>query len=291
METLVKLFKPKLLIAGASAYPRDWDYARMRKIADSVHAYLMADIAHISGLVACQQCNNPFDYCDIVTTTTHKTLRGPRSGMIFAKIEYKDLINQAVFPALQGGPHNHQIAALAVALKEASSPNFVQYIKQVKANAVRLAERLQGYGYQMVTNGTENHLLLWDLRPTQLNGAKMEKLLESCHISVNKNSLSSDSSAISPSGLRLGTPAMTTRGLVEADCEVIGDFLHRAVGIGQKIQGEEGQSMKVKDFVKVLQEEKEGSLAEEVQKLRDDVKAFARRFPLPGQAYLVQGDV
>ena len=138
----------------------------MRKIADSVGAYLMADMAHISGLVATKQCNSPFEYCDVVTSTTHKSLRGPRSGMIFAKKSFEDAINNAVFPALQGGPHNHQIAALAVALKQASQPEFIDYIKQVKKNAVVLAEEMMKLGYKIVTGGTDNHIVLWDARPT-----------------------------------------------------------------------------------------------------------------------------
>ncbi|RYH32613.1 serine hydroxymethyltransferase [archaeon] len=288
MEKLTLLFKPKLLIAGASAYPRDWDYARMRRIADSVGAYFMADIAHISGLVATRQCHNPFDYCDVVTSTTHKTLRGPRSGMIFCKVELKDSINNAVFPALQGGPHNHQIAALAVALKEASLPAFTDYIAQVKLNAVALAEALQQHGYVLVTEGTENHLVLWDLRPTGLSGGKMEKLLEMVHISTNKNSLASDASAVSPSGLRLGTPAMTTRGMGEGDMRRIADFLHRAVVLGRNVCGGVGVngnsgSLKLKDFVQGLHGE---AYKDEVRVLGDDVKAFASIFPMPGFAYL-----
>jgi glycine hydroxymethyltransferase len=148
-----ELFKPRMIIAGASAYPRDWDYKRMREIADSVGAYLMADMAHISGLVAARECNSPFEHCDVVTSTTHKSLRGPRSGIIFCKKELEDAVNNAVFPTLQGGPHNHQIAALAVALKEASHPEFVEYIKQVKENARVLARSLMDMGYKIVTDG------------------------------------------------------------------------------------------------------------------------------------------
>eukprot|EP00270_Netrium_digitus_P003658 TRINITY_DN14321_c0_g1_i2.p1 TRINITY_DN14321_c0_g1~~TRINITY_DN14321_c0_g1_i2.p1 ORF type:complete len:387 (-),score=90.33 TRINITY_DN14321_c0_g1_i2:244-1404(-) len=175
-------FRPKLLVCGGSAYPRDWDYARFRAIADKCGAILMCDMAHISGLVAAQEAANPFDFCDIVTTTTHKSLRGPRAGMIFyrrgpkpgklgqgegEKFDYEERINFAVFPSLQGGPHNHQIAALAVALKQAAHPAFKAYARQIKANArVLAAELIQKY--KLVTDGTDNHLVLWDLRPLGL---------------------------------------------------------------------------------------------------------------------------
>jgi glycine hydroxymethyltransferase len=204
LANLAELFKPKMIIAGASAYPRDWDYAAMRQIADKVGAYLMADIAHTSGLVATEEANNPFLYCDVVTSTTHKSLRGPRSGIIFFNKTLENAINNAVFPALQGGPHNHQIAALTVALKEASTEEFKEYIKQVKKNAVVLANTLIELGYEIVTNGTENHLVLWNARSTGISGAKLEKLLEMCEISVNKNSVIGDTSALNPSGVRLG---------------------------------------------------------------------------------------
>lgn len=231
-------FQPRLIIAGASAYPRDWDYARMRIIADSVGAYLMADIAHISGLVATRQCNSPFEHCDVITSTTHKTLRGPRSGMIICKQHLSKTINSAVFPALQGGPHNHQIAALAVALHEASQPSFSVYIKQVIENAASLADAMMQQGYIIVTNGTDNHLVLWDVRPTGLNGAIIEKLSEICEISVNKNAIIGDHSAMSaPGGVRLGTSAVTTRGMKQKDMYRLVDWLHRIVLIGQDIKG------------------------------------------------------
>lgn len=150
----------------------------------------MADMAHISGLVAAREANSPFPHCHVVTSTTHKSLRGPRSGIIFCRKDLEESINSAVFPSLQGGPHNHQIAALAVALQEASTPEFKQYIKQVKANAVALAGALQSLGYDIVTGGTDNHLVLWDARRTGVSGAKLEKIMERCEISVNKNTVS-----------------------------------------------------------------------------------------------------
>lgn len=279
MEKFAELFKPKMIIAGASAYPRDWDYARMRVIADSVGAYLMADMAHISGLVATKQCNSPFEHCDVVTTTTHKSLRGPRSGMIFCKKIHEDAINSAVFPALQGGPHNHQIAALAVALKEASTDEFVNYIIKVKSNAVALAEALMAFGYKLQTDGTENHLVLWDARSTGISGGKLEKLLEMCSISSNKNAVVGDTSAISPGGIRFGTPAMTTRGMVEADMVLIAGLVHRVVVLAMEIQGR----MTSKKLVDFLVEVKGSTdVQTTLAAIRKDVEDLASRFPLPG---------
>nr|KJB72016.1 hypothetical protein B456_011G153900 [Gossypium raimondii] len=262
-------FRPKLIICGGSAYPRDWDYARFRAVADKCGALLLCDMAHISGLVAAQEANNPFEFCDIVTTTTHKSLRGPR-----AVYDFEDKINFAVFPSLQGGPHNHQIGALAVALKQSMTPGFKAYAKQVKANAVALGKYLMGKGYQLVTGGTENHLVLWDLRPLGLTGNKVEKLCDLCNITVNKNAVFGDSSALAPGGVRIGTPAMTSRGLVEKDFEQIGEFLHRAVTITLNIQKQYGKLLK--DFNKGLDNNKE------IQELKVDVEKFSSSFDMPG---------
>ncbi|KAK8923467.1 Serine hydroxymethyltransferase 4 [Platanthera zijinensis] len=282
-------FRPKLIICGGSAYPRDWDYARFRSIADKCGALLLCDMAHISGLVAAQEALNPFEYCDIVTTTTHKSLRGPRSGMIFyrkgpkppkkgqpedAVYDFEDKVNFAVFPSLQGGPHNHQIAALAVALKQATSPGFKVYAKQVKANAVALGNYLMSKGYTIVTGGTENHLVLWDVRPLGLTGNKVEKLCDLCNITVNKNAVFGDNSALSPGGVRIGTPAMTSRGLVEKDFEQIGEFLHRAVTITLAIQNEYGKLLK--DFSKGLGSNKD------IENLKAAVEKFSASFGMPG---------
>jgi len=288
LARLALLFKPRMIIAGASAYPRDWDYARMREIADSVGAYLMADMAHISGLVATKQCRSPFEYCDVVTSTTHKSLRGPRSGIIFARKDLENSINTAVFPTLQGGPHNHQITALAVALKEAATPEFAAYIKQVKENAAALASALKERGYSMVTGGTDNHLVLWDARSTGLSGSKLEKLLEMCEISVNKNSIVGDTSAVTPGGVRIGTPAVTTRGMShsEGHMDRIAELIHRVVQVGQRIQEEtaarkEG-SKKLKDFLATMEENKQFQV--EISKIKEEVESFAAHFPLPGIA-------
>ncbi|GAQ83026.1 serine hydroxymethyltransferase [Klebsormidium nitens] len=282
-------FRPKLIICGGSAYPRDWDYAKFRAIADKCGAMLLCDMAHISGLVATKEAASPFEYCEIVTTTTHKSLRGPRSGMIFfrkgpmppkkgqaegAVYDFEDRINFAVFPSLQGGPHNHQIAALAVALKAAQTPAFKEYIKQVKSNAVALATALTGKGYSLVTGGTENHLVLWDLRPLGLTGNKVEKVCELAHITLNKNAVFGDSSALSPGGVRIGTPAMTSRGLKDADFAQVAEFLERAVNITLAVQKEHGKLLK--DFNKGLEGNKD------IETLRADVEKFASSFDMPG---------
>ena len=277
-----ELFKPKLIIAGASAYPRDWEYKRMKDIASSVGALLMADMAHISGLVAAKQCNNPFDYCDIVTSTTHKSLRGPRSGMIFCKKQYEDAINNAVFPALQGGPHNHQIAALAVALKEASTLSFVEYIQQVKLNAVALAKALMKRGYKIVTDGTDNHIVLWDARSTGITGSKLEKILEKCEISVNKNTVIGDTSAATPGGVRLGTPAMTTRGLKEADMDQVAEFIHRATCVAINCQKANPDCKKLVDFMAIIDNSQANNFMNDITAIRKDVESFVAVFPLPG---------
>lgn len=207
LEETAQVFLPKMIICGGSAYPREWDYARFRQIADKVGAYLMCDMAHYSGLVATGLLESPFKYCDVVTTTTHKTLRGPRSGIIFFRKDernFEQKINMAVFPGLQGGPHEHQIAAVATQLKEVATPEFKQYAQQVRANAKALAERLKEKGYKLVTDGTENHLVLWDLRPQGVTGSKIEFLCDKANITINKNAVNGDKSALSPGGVRLG---------------------------------------------------------------------------------------
>ncbi|KAJ1943569.1 Serine hydroxymethyltransferase, cytosolic, partial [Linderina macrospora] len=225
LEKNAKLFRPKIIVAGASAYARTIDYARMRKIADSVGAYLMADMAHISGLVAADVLASPFEHADIVTTTTHKSLRGPRGAMIFFRKGVRSVnkkgvetlydlerpINMSVFPGHQGGPHNHTISALAVALKQAQSPEFVEYQKQVLSNAQAFAKGFTERDYKLVTDGTDTHLLLVNLIASKgIDGARVERVLEMAKIAANKNTVPGDRSAMVPGGLRLGTPAMTT---------------------------------------------------------------------------------
>ena len=209
-----------MLICGYSAYPRDLDYKRFREIADSVGALLLADVAHLSGLIAAGEMNSPFEHAHVVTSTTHKSLRGPRSGMIFSRRDHPDLdlprlIDEAVFPGLQGGPHNQKIGALAVALGDAMKPEFREYAKQIKRNASALADGLMKRGHKLVTDGTENHLILWDVRPHSLTGSKVEKTCDAVGITVNKNTIAGDKSAATPGGLRVGTPAVTSRGYIE----------------------------------------------------------------------------
>jgi len=289
LEKQALVYRPKMIIAGASAYPRDWDYARMRSICDKVGAFLLVDMAHISGLVATGEQNSPFEYADIVTTTTHKSLRGPRAGMIFFRrgpksaeegsphYEYEAAIDFAVFPALQGGPHNHQIAALATQLKEVATPEFKMYAKQVKLNAKALAEYLMSEGYKLATDGTENHLMLLDLRPLGLTGNKMEKVLEYMHITLNKNAVHGDVSAMAPGGIRIGTPAMTTRGLKEADFVKVGEFIHRGVQLALEVQSKSGK--KLADFLKALTDKE---FSDKLAAMCTEVEDFAGAFPMPG---------
>ncbi|KAL6301425.1 glycine hydroxymethyltransferase [Sparassis latifolia] len=277
-------YKPQLVICGASAYPRDWDYKALRAIADEHGAYLMADIAHTSGLVAAGELADPFQYCDVVTTTTHKTLRGPRAGMIFFRKD-KDLqkrVNDAVFPACQGGPHNNTIAAVATSLLQACQPTWKAYAKQVIANAQTLGEELVAHGYKLQTQGTDNHLVLWDLRPLGLTGSKLEKLCDLVGITINKNAVSGDASAQVPGGIRLGTSALTSRDMLESDIKVVAGFLHRSVQLALVLQKEAGSKL-LKDFLRVATVEEEGKQgARLVRELRREVRAFARRWPVPG---------
>merc|ERR1712054_304948 len=273
------VFRPAMIICGFSAYPRQLDFAQFRAIADECGALLMADIAHISGLVATKQHPAPFEHCDIVTTTTHKSLRGPRAGMIFYKYsdkipDIKDRIDMAVFPALQGGPHNHQIGALAAQLLEVNTPEFVEYSKQVKANAKALAENLMAKGHKLATDGTENHLILWDVRPHGLTGGKVEKVCEAASISLNRNAVHGDVSALSPGGVRIGTPAMTTRGCGTKEFEKIGEFLDRCCQIALKVQQEKGK--KLKDFEEGLKDHAD------IVALKKEVEEWALPMGYPG---------
>ena len=220
--------KPKLIVAGASAYCRVIDFKKFREIADEVGAYLMVDIAHIAGLVAAGLHPSPIPYADVVTTTTHKTLRGPRGGMILCNQEAADKFNfnKAIFPGIQGGPLMHVIAAKAVALKEALQPEFKTYQEQIVKNAKALCEGLMKRGVKIVSGGTDNHLMLVDLSETQLSGKELEKRLDRAHITCNKNTIPNDPrSPFVTSGVRLGTPAVTTRGMVEEDMDKIAEAI------------------------------------------------------------------
>lgn len=270
LEELVKIYKPKLIIVGASAYPRDFNYKRFRDIANINNSYLMGDISHISGLVLSKQCNNPFEYCDVITTTTHKTLRGPRGSLIFYKKHLKKLIDMSVFPGLQGGPHNNKIASIAVQLKECMTKEFYHYIKQVKKNAKHLCDYLMKQSIDICTNGTDNHLLLINLRKFGITGSKLEKVCEWVNISVNKNTIQGDKSAFSPSGIRIGTPAMTSRGCKEKEMERIGELLCECIVLTQQIQ----QSSKDKS----LKSFKEASVdyLYQINQLKKQVQDFSK---------------
>lgn len=275
LERSAKRFCPKLIVGGSSAYPRDWDYKRLREIADAVDAKLLVDMAHFSGLVAAGVVNSPFAYADVVTTTTHKSLRATRAAMIFCKQELKSSINSAVFPGTQGGPHNHAIAGVAVALKEAQSKHFRDYAKQVVANCRALAESLVAMKYTIVTGGSDTHLLLWDLRPEGVSGSKVEYVCDLAQITINKNTVHGDKSALNPGGVRIGTPALTTRGFKEKDFKQVAAFLDSACKFALEIQSK-APGTKLKDF-KPIADQHEG-----VKKLREDVIKFAKQFPIPG---------
>lgn len=289
LDRLANIYHPRMIIAGASAYPRLIDYERMAKIAHREKGFLLADMAHIGGLVAAGCVPSPFEYCDLVTTTTHKTLRGPRAGMIFFrrgkqtlphgfKRDYghwlEDGVNNSVFPALQGGPHEHQIAAIATCLREAKTPEYREYQRQVVRNAQAMGRELSNLGYKLVSGGTDTHLLLVDLKPQGLDGARVEKVLEAAHISLNKNSVPGDKSSFVPGGVRIGSPALTTRGLKEGDFAQVVQFLHRGVLLTREMS-RAARSSKLRDFT--VDQTNSG-----LKELASDVKEFARKFPMPG---------
>ena len=307
LEKLANLYRPKLIVAGTSAYSRLVDYPRMRQIAESVGAYLLTDMAHISGLVAADVLPSPFPHSDVVTTTTHKSLRGPRGAMIFYRkgvrrtdkkgnpvmYDLENPINASVFPGHQGGPHNHTITALAVALKQAQSPDFEQYQKTVLANAQALANRLGestsngGLGYNIVSGGTDNHLVLVDLKNRGVDGARVERVLELCGVASNKNTVPGDKSALKPGGLRLGTPAMTSRGFQPEDFRRVADIVDRAVILTQKLdksarEHAESRGAKNPGTVKAFHEYLgEGEEISEIVLLRQEVEDWVGTFSLP----------
>jgi len=307
LEELAMLYRPKLIVAGTSAYSRLIEYNRMREIADKVGAYLLSDMAHVSGLVAAGVIPSPFPYTDVVTTTTHKSLRGPRGAMIFfrkgvrrvdkkGKEEMYDLenpINASVFPGHQGGPHNHTITALAVALHQAQSREFKEYQRTVLLNAKALANRLGnskekgGLGYNVVSGGTDNHLVLIDLKNRGVDGARVERVLELVAVASNKNTVPGDKSAMKPGGLRMGSPAMTTRGFRPEDFTRVAEIVDRAVTITQRLDKtakEESEAKGRKNPASVnafLEFLGEGQEIREIVELRREVEEWVGTFSLP----------
>lgn len=270
MYKLAKEHKPKLIVGGGSAYARIYEWAKYKEVADSVGAYLVADMSHVAGLVAGGVYPSPIGIADVVTTTTHKTLRGPRGALILSngnpsnplkkpertRENIPSLIDRAVIPGLQGGPHNHQTAAIAVALEEASQPAFKTYAQNVIDNAQTLAQELMSRGFDLVTGGTDSHLLLVDLTKKNVSGKEAEKALGAAGITVNKNTIPFDPrSPFDPSGIRLGTPALTTRGMGQAEMQQIADWIDQAIT-------HIGDDKKLGD-------------------LKASIKAFAADFPLP----------
>lgn len=298
LQASAKLFRPKLIVAGSSAYARQLDYARFKKICDSVNALLVSDMAHISGLVAADLVKSPFEFSDVVTTTTHKSLRGPRAGMIFYRkgvkmtkksgevvnYDYETRINQAVFPALQGGPHNNNIAGVAIALHQANTDLFKAYSKQVITNAASLAKHLMSKGYTVVTGGTDLHMFLLDVSKQGIDGSKADRVLELCSITANKNTVPGDKSALRPGGIRIGTPAITSRSMKENDMVTLGDFLDESFKIAVEVEMSLRTTDKpstLKDF-KVALEKSE--VKSKIETLAKAVTAFAKTFPMPGCA-------
>lgn len=291
LEQNARLFKPKMIVAGVSCYSRHLDYERFRNISNENNSYLLADMAHISGLVAAGIVPSPFDHCDIVTTTTHKTLRGPRSGMIFYRkgvrsvdktgkeimYDLEKKINEAVFPGLQGGPHNHAIAGVGVALKQALQPEFKVYQEQVISNAKAMCKALMARGYTIVSGGTDNHLVLLDLRPAGTDGARVEKVLEDMSIAANKNTCPGDKSALRPGGMRLGAPALTSRNMKEEDFERVVEFIHKGITLTLEIQQSCGPTLR--EFKAKV---KEQEVQDKIAVLRKEVEEFAVEFPMPG---------
>ncbi|KAG1698528.1 Serine hydroxymethyltransferase, mitochondrial [Nymphon striatum] len=292
LHETASLFRPKIIIAGYSAYPRLLDYKRFREICDDVNAVLMADMAHISGLVAADVIPSPFEHSDVVTSTTHKTLRGARSGIIFfrkgvkkvdkkgkeIKYDFENRINFSVFPSLQGGPHNHAIAAVAVGLKQAQTKMFHDYQVQILKNCKAMAEALVDRGYTLVSGGTDNHLMLVDFRPKGIDGARVEHVLNFCSITANKNTCPGDKSAMVPGGMRFGVAALTSRNLKEDDFIRIVDILDRAIQIAIEAKGKSGKMLS--DYKKFVNEDAECKM--KMAAIKAEVMAFTSKYSMPG---------
>ncbi|NIO22920.1 MAG: serine hydroxymethyltransferase [Candidatus Aenigmarchaeota archaeon] len=246
LRKLARKEKPKIIVSGATAYPREFDFKAFHEISEEVGAISLADIAHIAGLIVGGAHQSPFPFTDVVTTTTHKTLRGPRGGMIMCKAKYAEAIDRAVFPGLQGGPHEHVIAAKAVAFREAMKPEFRNYAKQIVKNAKTLADALLDHGFNLVTGGTDNHMILVDLRNKNITGKEAESALDRAGITANRNMIPYDSrKPFDPSGIRIGTPAVTTRGMKEGEMKEIGGLISKAIENSKN----EGELKKIREEV------------------------------------------
>lgn len=277
-------FEPKLIIAGVSCYSRTLDYGRFREICDKINGcLLMSDISHVAGLMAAGLIDDAFAHSDVVMTTTHKTMRGPRAAIIFYRRELAKRIDQAVFPGLQGGPHNNAIAAMATALLQVQTDEFKTYQRNVLANARALCVALQKYGYAVVTGGTDVHMMLIDLRNKGLSGGKGEAVLEAIGVACNKNTVPGDKSALNPSGIRLGTPALTTRGMTTSDMEVVAKFIDAGIQLGRNIT-KRCESAKLKEFCERLTTDED--VQQQVAHLKAEVKYFATKFALPGNGMM-----
>jgi len=265
--------KPKMILAGFSAYSRNLDWKRFKAIADEVGAITFADIAHIAGLIAGKELESPVPYFDIITTTTHKTLRGPRGAIIMCKEKYAKAIDQAVFPGLQGGPHDHINAAKAVSFKEALEPSFATYAKQTIQNDKALAAGLQKRGFKIVSNGTDNHLMVVDVTSRNVLGLTAERALDAAHISCSRSAIPYDTrKPYNPSGIRLGTPAITTRGMVESDMNQLADWIDRIITIASKEP--KYAEMKGPELMAIFRNDSA------LQEIRQEVKSFCLKFPL-----------
>lgn len=295
LETTAQLFKPRVIVAGVSAYSRCLDYARFRDIALQCGAYLFADMAQVAGLVAAKVIPSPFEFCDIVSTTTHKTLRGPRGGLIFYRkgvrsvkpngdkvlYDLETKINEAVFPGLQGSPHKNTIAGIATALKQTQSQEFISYQQQIVKNAKRLSDGLIKRGYPIATGGTDTHMILVDLRSQQITSPNAEYILKMISIACNKATVPGDGSVYDPSGIRLGTPALTTRGFIESDIDVVVDFIDRGLQLSKEIALVSGAELA--DFTEACHSD---HFLNKIAAIRDEVESFGVKFPLPGTAEL-----
>lgn len=302
-----KLFRPKIIVAGTSAYSRLIDYERFQKIARECDAYLLSDMAHISGLVAAEVIPSPFPYSDIVTTTTHKSLRGPRGAMIFYRkgverttakgkqimYPFDKKINFSVFPGHQGGPHNHTISALSVALKQAMTPEFKEYQKRIVSNSKYFAKELLNRGFKLVSGGTDNHLILIDLSEVDVDGARLETILQHINIAANKNTVPTDKSAMFPSGLRIGTPAMTTRGFQEKDFAKVAEYIDKARKLALDLKQQEtaktsGSDSSIEDKPLTPTERLNRfkqlcKTSREVNELAEEIYNWVGQFPVPGE--------